>query len=331
MNNYQVEMKNITEKVEIPSDNIFNYVETPHEKEFDDMFIFSKGALENFDYLYENYDKSFFYFRNDISLNAHVCSTNGYNTIAINSGILVNLIDKISNNENIEKCLLSKYDVTKKLDSGIAKIMYDMGTMFIFYHELGHIIQHEKNAKYSFLDELQNNNLAFDIDRHKLEMDADEFSALCIGTSLVQYIKKLEHQNGICFTKKEVEQLFEIIMTGVVLSIAPFYSYSNFYMEDKSHPHPIIRTFNILYTILSYCNDHRDIQNFEVLSSHISILSNVFDNVAEIEPTTMNNFTEILRNNGQNISLYIDKLRTQVLTDNNLTLAVNKWNEKSSH
>ncbi len=137
------------------------------------------------------------------------------------------------------------------LDTPINNLMYQAGCHYTFYHEMAHLIQ---KSDYLGLNMEENPQPIefFDFNRHLLEIDADTFSALCLGTHIMQYSEKVFGENT---SKVLVEALIILFSIPIILYLLSFEGNSKeLYYRKSTHPHPAIRLTNFLMVLTHYCN-----------------------------------------------------------------------------
>ncbi|MFY0602600.1 MAG: hypothetical protein JXQ93_01525 [Flavobacteriaceae bacterium] len=224
-----------------------------NQLDFLDSFKFYKETLEiNKDY---GIEPSHLFFINSDTINARATLTsNGHYLIGINRGTINWLIEKFKlNNKLIDESEILLFEKLQPyLDTSINKLMYQAGCHFTFYHELAHLIQ-----KSPFLELSMEENPAitdcFDIYRHQLEIDADTFSALCIGTHIMQYSEKIFGEN---ISKPLFEAMQVLFSVPIILYLLSFEGNSeDLYYRENTHPHPAIRLTNFLMVLNHYCNN----------------------------------------------------------------------------
>lgn len=163
-------------------------------------------------------------------------------------------------------------------------------------------------------------------------MDADTFSTLSMSVHVLEYIKRIFTDK---ITKENIENLFEITCTGILLYIITLLNNSRFYFKETSHPHPIIRVFNIIFTFIDYSNQHPILQSYNIRLDTKKTFRQTIINTMEIEKSAFNssladNFIAIISNKdyAKGIEEYIEEIRRGLL---HYIGAVDKWNERSIH
>lgn len=327
--NYKKEIKSIIKKTNINSDEIFEFDFSPHKEEFQKTFDFYKETLKNSTKY--GIHSCFIYYSNYRTVNAKAGISKGNNVICFNSGLIVWLITNILNKKEINVQLIFPFsNLNKYLDTPCNELMYQQSLHFSFYHELGHIIQKSEYLEFGLLEQSQKME-EFDLTRHKLEMDADEFSSINMGSHIYQYgLKMFEGK----LNKDKLESLLLIFTTGLLLYFISFSGYQKqMYYEENTHPHPIIRILIIIMTMTHYLNQYpKNIKQGiilnpkEILKKTIVSTCNIEENVFHSKKSYY--FLDILKKERKEILEYYGKLKEFI--PNKFILSVDKWNNIQS-
>jgi hypothetical protein len=164
--------------------------------------------------------------------------------------------------------------------------------------------------------------------KHLLEIDADEFSSLCLGTHVLQYAQKL-------FPKTLNQEILEGLL---IFCLVPVFVYmtsfgggeGEIYFKDKSHPHPIIRVMLVTMTICHYINQSLNENGNEFSVDYNTVLNRILQVADEMEQKVfespyVNDFIKTLKENLNEILDYVDYFDKLKIEDK--TLAVYKWNQ----
>lgn len=310
----------------LQENEIFDFSLSPHNQEFLDVFNFYKEVLRNS--AHYGVDPAYILYANDRSVNARALKRDEVSLVMINAGLLVWLIENLKEKEEIQAILSNNYkSIVESLDCSINELMYQNALHFTFYHELGHLVQNS-NLLNDSLYENSERIVTFDFQRHQLEMDADSFSALCMSTHLIQYIKKIFGDN---INSDKVGSIYEIICTGLLLYLFAFPSFKyDIYYKEGTHPHPIIRILNILLTMIHYCNQDPYFRSKSITLSYSSIIQNIINNAGSIEENILDSTNaQRLKNDFINqknniINYYVENRENPL---NNNSSAVDKWNK----
>jgi hypothetical protein len=249
----------------------------------------------------------------------------------MNMGTVVRLMEMFKDNDNLLNIEVHNDLIVfeKLLDVPINVLMYQNLIHFTFYHELGHLIQKSDYLESGLFENIVTEE-DFNFYRHVLELDADEYSTLSIGTHLIQYSDKIF---GKTVSKEQFENLVVINGCSIFLYLRNFYSniYELYYFE-KTHPHPTIRITSIIFTLIQYCNiglkekgfDFGQLEPGKILERILKLSEEVSENVlghvhleADYHKTMISDLPKIID--------YLIKYREIRETDN--FLSVSKWNE----
>lgn len=311
------EIENILQGLNDPNlPEILHYEGKPSETEFQKIFDFYSITLKNF----SNYgiDSTLIYFNKCPGKNAFACKRGKYSIISFNCGTIVHLI------ETYEKTLFEtkKPNLDALLYSDLNKLMYQFCLHFTLYHEMAHLIQ---NSKYLYigLQELHKTDELFDETRHLLEFDADQFSSLCLGAHICDYLDRLDPSKQ----KPELEEhVLTISIAALMVYVLSFNSPNEeLYFGKYLHPHPSIRLLNITQVILDYTYQARNGRSTtgEEKTDIIIAAGNIVQNSTKSD--IVRNYVKILISNFDDIKNYIDNY-TLIGNKHNL-LATDKWNE----
>ena len=233
--------------------NLFSDLEgLENELEFLNVFEFYSETLElNHDY---GIAPTFLFFINSDTINARAGrSVNNQFLLGINRGTINWLIDNFKSNKTLvsDNNILLFDSLNPYLDTSLNNLMYQAGCHYTFYHEMAHLIQQSDCLELNMEENPQPIDV-FDFDRHLLEIDADTFSALCLGTHIMQYSEKLFGEN---VSKVLVEALIILFSIPIILYLLSFDGNRvEIYYRESTHPHPAIRLTNFLMVLTHYCN-----------------------------------------------------------------------------
>lgn len=326
MTNKEYENEIISE-TEFKIEQIFDISHSPYVEELSKVYEFYRKTLKNSSLRY-SLKKSYILYLNDNRINAKAGSSEKYNIICINSGLIIFLIQNIFEKEELDKNL--KFDYKKIynfLDNPIHILMYQVALHFTFYHELGHLVQKSEILK-SFICERPTEIKDFNLKMHKLEFDADSFSATSIGAHIHQYAFKIF---GEKLNSYQVESVIEIFCTSILLYFLSFESYKEeIYYEESTHPHPIIRILNVILTITNYCKNSPKLKEKGIEINHNKIYDLTIYNTMKTESQIFRSikaktFRQILSNQRTEILAYYGKLLDYKPED--FISAMDKWNE----
>lgn len=325
IDNYRRAIREIQERVGLPDSEFFDMEFSPHREEFLEAFNFYTETLaRNLDY---GIVPAYMYYNNFTSRNAKAGLVQDTYLITINMGTLHWLMDKFKLNDSIASSRIRLIDiVSNNIDTTPHNLMYQMCFHFTVYHELAHLIQKSPFLE-SHLEEAPKINEYSDR-RHLLEIDADEFSSLCLGTHILQYAEKLF---PLTLNQEILEGILTFCLVPVFIYMTSFKGgKGEMYFKERSHPHPITRVLLVTMTICHYINQSLA-EKGKVFSVNYSVVLNRTLQVAgEMEQNVFNSpyvedFIQTLRYNIQGILDYVDYFDGLKIEDN--TLAVAKWNQ----
>ena len=232
----------------VPYGDIFDFEGTPNEKQYKVLYLFCRENL-NIHYRRKSISHTSFLFSNDFSINAKARKKNNQNVILINIGLIQNCIDKYLYNYALNDFITSKEPyLVDRFDSSLSYLAFQINTQCTYYHELAHLFQFSTISKEQELQEIGGDD-KFDIIKHKLEINADTYSSICISTHIYQYINKTF---GNDINQDFVSKTITIFGVCLLEYIINFTSEYDLYFDKYSHPHPLIRLLNIILNITNH-------------------------------------------------------------------------------
>ncbi len=252
-------------------------------KVIEDVFeyrdIDSSEILEIYSYfdntfqeLFESYASLFnikdccFYIKSDDTCNAFASKRKGYNILGITNGypiLLKRIFDKkyfrsillagIINEKTVSEAYCDLYEDS---DFDFSKFILDCSIRFTFNHEFEHILQLNYNSfinKDCLLHENVDMN-EFDLKKHVWEFDADRmasYEVLKYEFSIYRKLKVKCDAKLKCLILIGCGSMFitkNLFYFGIINKLEAKYSIDkmDFYTKEKSHPHPLVRCFNIM-------------------------------------------------------------------------------------
>ena len=328
---YNRHMEEIIRVTEVQAKSIFNPEYSPLLDDYLETFSFYQDALvHNKDF---GIEPAFLFFNNHLSRNAAATKTlSGVFLVSINMGTIDWLVQRLKNNTAlIEETDINLFRILSPvLDKPINELFYQSCCHFTFYHEMGHLVQNS-NLLIDSIEENPTHNSVFNLDRHLLEIDADTFSALCLGTHIVQYCERIFGEN---FTKENLEGLVVLFSISIFMYILSFSGNTqNFYTQESSHPHPAIRLTNFMFVLTQYCNDSLNgrangftINQGNMFRFAMEIAEELQDFFFET-PVVSNYKQTMIDNRGAAIEYMGDLVETN---NHSQTTAAYKWNVRNS-
>ncbi|GIQ60538.1 hypothetical protein Flavo103_36740 [Flavobacterium collinsii] len=232
----------------------------------DDFSLFDneKFAKKVFNYLCECVDNIndklklniHFAFRFNRTFNATAYSKDDVNIIMINHG-LINQIEPIIE-KSLEVFLKEGFTVSSGFPINkdiLTELFIYLISSYLFYHELGHIIQFNFSNKENVatFNEEYSSSETYREKNHVYEVDADLFGVSLGSFLILQYME----DNNI---KVNLAILFNLVTLYVLIVANIFISFSGkattIYYYKGDYPHPIIRTRFCIDQILHITNEN---------------------------------------------------------------------------
>ncbi len=307
--------------------DIFDFEETPNEKLYKDLYLFCRENLD-IHFKRKRISHSSFLYSNDFSINAKAKTKKNQNAIFFNIGLMQDCINKYLCNHALNDFIETKEpDLTANFDSSLSYLAFQINTQFTYYHELAHLFQFSKIATEQELQERSTDG-GFDIIKHKLEINADTYSSICIATHIHQYIDKSFGEN---INQEIVTKTITIFGACLLEYIINFTDKFELYFEEHSHPHPLIRLLNIILNITNHFSLIPVFKEKGVKLEAISLFRNIIDFHKELEDnkiftTGFSDFISQYTANIKRIVSYTSEI-TNWGDDHTYTDAMSIWNE----
>jgi len=234
--------------------SVFRFQDLPVERIFSDHYQFFQEYLDNHLLDYQIQPTKLFYNSCD-SINGWAAKENGIGIISINRGSLIQL-EYLFDQDPVLFYAQPELKRIEKLsnicDSPIWRLMHQTSLLYLFYHEVGHIIQNSSKVSFDVIEETTDQDSSFDQKSHELEIDADMFAAIRLAKHGLQYWRKLQSKNK---SKDNLLTIVSIILSGIVVYRLKLFQYSGpFYYRKNKHPHIVIRIAALITNIIDYLN-----------------------------------------------------------------------------
>ncbi len=320
--NYEQKTKYFIEKQIINENDVYSYKEDNNAEEYESTFQFYQKNLE--EQSSYNIGNCCYYFDKDCSINAEAIKHKNHNLIKINKGLMVHMISMFKNNPDLlgNRDLAKYLEFDNILDVPNHILMYQIASHFVFYHELGHLIQFN-NLKQKKLQEDLISTGNFNLNKHIGEMDADEFAGVSLASHISQYFAKY---NDVKNADILFINLIVLVVSSIILYILSFPSNRvPIYYKKGTHPHPVIRVLSVAFTIISHLKELLLKHNIEIQIDHIEIFKEALKVSQIIEDeqwgsTLCNLFNENVENNLEEIWAYINELNYERKNRNDMAI-----------
>ncbi|MCE7070912.1 hypothetical protein LZG74_11395 [Dyadobacter sp. CY327] len=307
MSEYKKHVDSLPDKVDKTS--IYDYENDTLSKVFEGFFNFCSTNIKT---EWPKFDvaRCGFFYRDQAVNNAMAVKSGTDIWIEVNNHLLESLykkfnVEKKAVIESLPEAALLKNVVP---DDNLPYLMFQSTTMFLYYHELGHILQYDKTDINQRLSENAAAGTAaqFSLERHAREMDSDEFAANFLYEQIKHYFNILNEET------KSREILMALITTGIAAIFVLFEMLSRgfnlpIYFEERTHPNTLIRVIGISGIILSKATadfgEKYAVTQPEVIKRSFEIVFNLLEFEASI-----GNFFEAIKNERVNIVAYSSKV-----------------------
>lgn len=314
-----------------PTD-VLDFTSSELHAEFQRILDFYNKTIDHH-YIYKIH-KSIFFIKNDPhSLNAIATAYKkaDFNTICITGAMVLFLI---------ETFVRPHEEINNQIDSFISNdtvfleekfyFQYLSVSHFIIYHEIAHLIQFG-SGKFNYVEEFSGNKEAYEHLKHIFEFDADEFASLSLGTHIIQYFDQLE-KSGIKFNLNNIVDYISVSLGAIFIVMVNLHAdFDDFYIEKRSHPHPITRLMLLSLTLIEYLNQTYIKDHFkEKLDASLiidkSILYAHTYNLKVKSNSILEKVPLIFKKELDQIMKYIEKIKKDAEGMDNL--AVKAWNNR---
>lgn len=332
MINYDIDIQSAIKSKIYSYSDIYDFRDTPNETLFSQFYSFCRESLE----IQSEKIKiapNFFIFSNDYSINATAVKTiDGIYGIKINLGLFAYCINNILNNSELNNYIKNEFQtVFNLLDNPPSVLSFQIATQFTYYHELGHLMQFTKPLTKAFaMEERPLDSSSYNIENHKLEINADSYASIAIASHIQQYAENIF---GKDIDNLKIENLIKILLSSLLNYIASFSNnLSDVYLDEKSHPHAFIRMFKIGLTVIHYLNQSSFLTEKNIKLNVNQLNKDVFDFYEQLEKNKIydTNFGATLDSifdMRESIISYLGELLDFNLTNYNDALEL--WNEQS--
>ncbi|OPC32651.1 hypothetical protein [Elizabethkingia miricola] len=331
MTNYEHEIQSAINSKQFTYSDIFDFRETPYEILFHNFYKFCRENL-NIQSQNINIKPNFFVFSTERNINASAIKTddNIYG-IKINLGLITYCISKIWNNTKLDKYIEHKFpEITSFFDNPTSGLSFQLAVQFTYYHELGHLLQFTKQSNRSFTLQERKASEIYDINIHKLEINSDSYASIAIASHIQQYTFDIFNNNVDHYKIETVTKIFLCSLLNYVASFSN--DLRNIYLDKHSHPHPFLRIFNIVLSVLHYLNQSSLLKNNRIDLHANKMIKSIFDFYEELEVNKIfdTNFSQALNQFYDTRDHVIDYLGVlnEFDIDNKYNNALDLWNKQ---
>lgn len=325
---YKYKVKEISLKLGFKENDFIDLEYTQNSEEYLEILKFYQKALGLKSFY--GIKPAYIIINNNTSINAKAGRLDDSYVIIIYKGLIHYLMTSFKQNTQLDSGEIETLKILQPyLNTNISTLMYQTALHFTFYHEMAHLIQNTEGDDMQLEEKPQFSN-DYNEEKHVLEIDADEFSSLCLSEHILQYHQRL-------FTKRNsgtYEGLLIVILIPIVLYLLSFSSNKgSFYLKKGTHPHPIIRLMLITLTITDYCKKSLNNQGIKLEIDHLLVIENSLAIGQEIErrylsTDNVNQLLGIIKGSLNDIMAYTESIRD--ISKHRTDLAVYKWNLHAS-
>jgi hypothetical protein len=319
-----------------------------------DIFLFDHLPIETIN-IYENFYKFFYHLLDKYSDknkleqihfyidNRRFCSASagfskGTYLMKISCAYPIMILDKFNRLSILENPnLISKYkSLTNESKFKANNFLAKCSMTFTFHHEFRHLIQCDGKE----FDFSENTLKGFDFDKHLHEFDADRIGSRMVMDYVFDIYEQLDNK-----TEQNLKDLFFLALGSIVITFLLHYFKvmddkdnitfteidTSFYVEEKTHPHTLVRLANIIefYSENIQENYNLNISIVDFLKYPFEIanlyFSELFGQNSKL-PNVIYQFFEQFDNNLDDINMYNGKLFDGVIKHVTLSKIVEENN-----
>ncbi|MBX2944065.1 MAG: hypothetical protein KF860_17170 [Cyclobacteriaceae bacterium] len=286
-------------------DIAFDYELSPYKEYFESFYQFCSEYLEEESKYLDVSDTKFLYI-NNLHINAQAGLRDRTRYIGVNSGSIVKLMQfsqELAENLPEISSLHSVFDVSKDI------LVFQLNTLFIFYHELGHIIQ-DPFDQIPILDE-NVTEAGYSEFHHILEMDADWYAANKVANHIIH---KWDSLPPTLKSQDILIDLIKISLSGTIIFLIETFRNPTIYFQKFKHPHPTVRWMVVLSVMFDKLRQSLSL-NFD------ECIIIVFDFIKSIKAkeSLIDDFLEAIQTHLPEILKYIADLHGKAIPMENLT------------
>ncbi|MEP7128581.1 MAG: hypothetical protein ABI729_06925 [Chitinophagales bacterium] len=293
----------------------FRFHDLPVEEEFEKHYQFYQTYLDGHLNDYDIKPTKLFYNYCD-SMNGWASKCNEIGIVSINRGTITGM-RKLFNQDpsffNAHEDLIKIRELEILCDSPIWEIMHQTSKLYLFYHEVGHIIQNSRNVNFDTIYETMDPDQTYDKSKHVDEIDADTFAGVRLGRHALKYWRKLNPEDK---TIENLESVIAVIVAGIGLNRLSIFEYSGaFYLRKFKHPHTVLRIAALITNIINYVNQElrtsKELGEIEINKDNgyklsFIVLKHVTDKV--LGKSTRESFRDIFLKESSGIKTYYGEL-----------------------
>jgi hypothetical protein len=289
---------------------VYDYSYSPFYNNYNDLykFVFDNIATQWEDF---NVKPCYFFFNDDIKLQAIAMPRK--RVITIFKGLIEELKIYFESYKTYLNSLPNEKqpNLLRHLDAPIDHLMFQMTTQFLYYHELGHIIQVAQESEKSFFEahSIDQQWSKYSFDDHVLEMDSDDFAAHFVINHIIYYWQKLPLE------AKNQQSLEFLFATGIAGIYILFYLLSDLqtpemWYKAHTHPHDITRsltmTIRISDSVAQFAAEHKlSIETDNVIRESLLIIRDI------ISRKDYEYFKQILSRDSRKIVAHISEIQKE--------------------
>lgn len=249
--NYDETIEDVIIRLHTTRENVFFYEGMPLEVHYDNIFQFCQENLETMNAKYGIQPAKMF-FNGGRVIGARAQKNNNSYSVSLNFATIILFHEFIREHFYIDD-QVPEGTMLNIDDHPLQYIMFQTVVLFVYYHELAHLIQMSDSEQYQIGEDYPFNEegQVYSREQHLREMDADLFAANYICDHIM--VMWREHPNP---TSVELQSSVAAAITSLyALFLKSQGGHRDLYFEEHIHPHPMIRITYIQDYILRRIQD----------------------------------------------------------------------------
>jgi len=268
--------------------DFFIYEGTPMEDLFGEFFAFGQEFLDAEDHPF-HIQPARMYFSTYNSMNAAARPLPEFNLVEVFMGSINFLRQLFIDKEqlfNLDGFMKGYGGLAEERGSEPGKLLFQLITIYIFYHEVGHLVQQTSKRKLQGAGQLEkpNENYVEFLDedvkaarskyRHMLELDADWFAATSMAHHIIKFGKKKDFEESV-IDKQTLEDIASLMLAAVYsYQVTRMNKFKKVYYQEHDHPHPSVRAAYLVRFILDQCSSIFKEEGIKIVFDEKRVLQN---------------------------------------------------------
>lgn len=256
--NYDEHIARLIQQEHTIYESVFFYDGVPLEQHYSDYFQFCQENMDTMNLQHQIRPASV-YFNWKRTIGARAMKKNGYYSVSINTGTIHAFHELFREHFTIDRHI-PEGELLNLNETPLQYVMYQVAVLFLYYHELAHLIQMSDEDRCDFNEDFPLNEpvAGYSREQHLREMDADLFAAQYICDHILHWVRDHPTPSAIDlrnYTTAAIAALFALFLKSQGRP-------QPLYFEEHAHPHLMIR--------ITYVQDYIIRRLGEIKPQHIA-------------------------------------------------------------